>query len=235
MDDVERSMAEKVAIGRDGYRRGGRGVIVSEEGHTHAVRYLTRDEFFAEIQERFDISPDNDEHTRKLASLIDTYDPETEALFIAYRDDGFESFYVRAPIEATAAAPLFRADVSADYLGLIDRVPALAETGALETIAAIGWKGYQKQGKGVVMYLPTYGDLAFRSTREYAENLSSAFQGSADDVTVPDYDPLSEVLFATTMRKSEGEGAWVCFRLKAPKAPQRCRATWKPAPHTESA
>ena len=74
----ERAMAQLIAVGRDGYSRFGRGVILVEAAHQRAVRYLARVAFEAELVERFGLTFDHDADTRRLAALLDTYDPDTQ-------------------------------------------------------------------------------------------------------------------------------------------------------------
>src|SRR5262249_38314218 len=74
----ERALAQLVAVGRDGYSRFGRGVILVEAAHQRAVRYLARAVFEAELVERFALTLDHDADTRRLAELLDTYDPDTQ-------------------------------------------------------------------------------------------------------------------------------------------------------------
>src|SRR5262245_30854635 len=233
----ERALAQLVAVGRDGYSRFGRGVILVEAAHQRAVRYLARVAFEAELVERFGLTLDHDADTRRLAELLDTYDPDTQVLSVEIGDQGgLKTFVYSAPIDAAQAAPVFRADVRTEYVGPLDRIPALAEAGALGTIGALGWKGYQKYGRGVVIYLPTEGNLHFASARDYGAHMREAMRKApvrgADTTSIATealrtYDPFSEVLLLTRIRLPEDTGEWLVTTLKPPKPPQHCKATWR--------
>jgi len=54
---------------------------------------------FHELRARYGITPENNGHARYLASLLDTYGPEKEALLVDCGEAGFESFYATAPTE----------------------------------------------------------------------------------------------------------------------------------------
>jgi hypothetical protein len=141
-------------------------------------------------------------------------------------DKGMDEIGVRA------IAPVLSADISAIFLKLVDRIPTLAE---LETVAAIAWKGYQKHGRGVVLYVPVSGALHFAPFSEYVTSVRRAFEEMGSiELTMPTYDPFSELLFAAMIHHPGGMQELALFKVKMPKPLYQCRATWLPIPHTES-